>query len=249
MRSVNPTKTPVAERCEVHIAQLSMFRPMHRMLLDHTEQLRSAEYRFNVDRTRFELGAALLRLTVGRIVGRSGAVIRVDRTCELCGRPHGRPRVDEFDGHLSVSHSGNVVAVAITAAGPVGLDVEAIDGRTDIECHGIADLVLTASERSLVDSRTSFLRVWARKEAFLKATGYGLRVPMTEVVVSSPDREPNLISFRGKRSVPCFMRDIDVGKGYSAAVTVLTESTVDVIVLNAAPVLRVTRELSRRSVT
>jgi 4'-phosphopantetheinyl transferase len=179
-----------------------MLRPTHRILLDHMEQLRSAEYRFDLDRSRFELGAALLRLAVGRTMGWRAAAIRVDRTCDRCSKPHGRPRVLGFDGHVSVSHSGNVVAVAISSAGPVGIDVETIEGRAELEHCDIADLVLTASERSSVDSRTAFLRVWTRKEAVLKATGYGLRVPMTEVIVSSPYREPNLISLRGNRKVP-----------------------------------------------
>jgi 4'-phosphopantetheinyl transferase len=216
-----------------------MRRPTHRILLDHMEQLRSAEYRFDLDRSRFELGAALLRLAVGRTMGWRAAAIRVDRTCDRCSKPHGRPRVLGFDGHVSVSHSGNVVAVAISSAGPVGIDVETIEGRAELEHCDIADLVLTASERSSVDSRTAFLRVWTRKEAALKATGYGLRVPMTEVIVSSPYREPNLISLRGGTPVPTFMRDIDAGTGYCAALAVFANSTVDVVVRNAAPLLAV----------
>ena len=220
-----------------------MLRPIHGMLLDHEEQLRSAEYRFNLDRRRFELGAVLLRLAVRTVGWREGA-IRVDRTCNLCGKPHGRPRVVGFNGHVSVSHSGNVVAVAITSAGPVGLDVEAIDGRAATEYRSLADLVVSATERSFVDSRTAFLKVWTRKEAVLKATGYGLRVPMAEVIISSPYREPKLISLRGERSIPCFIQDIDAGAGYCAAVAVFANSAIDVVARDAAPLLDSEKEPS-----
>ncbi len=214
-----------------------MLRPIHRMLLDHGERLRSSEYQFNLDRKRFELGAALLRLAVGHTVGRRGAALSIDRTCDFCGKQHGRPRVLGFEGHVSVSHSGDVVAVAITSAGPVGLDVEALDGRAASTYRSIADLVVAATERSCVDTRTAFFTVWTRKEAVLKATGYGLRVPMAEVVVSSPYQEANLISLRGATPPPCFMRDIDTGVGYCGAVAVFTRSTVDVVVRDAAPLL------------
>ena len=56
----------------------------------------------------------------------------------------------------------------------------------------------------------------------LKATGDGLRVPLTEVVVSAPEGPPGLISYQG-RVVPATMFDLDVGDpGYAAALTVLT---------------------------
>jgi 4'-phosphopantetheinyl transferase len=43
-----------------------------------------------------------------------------------------------------------------------------------------------------------FLRYWTRKEAVLKATGDGLRVPMDELVVSAPEEAAELRSWRGR---------------------------------------------------
>lgn len=244
MRSVDLAETPLIERCDVYLGRLSMLRPIHRSLLDPEEQIRSAEYRFDLDRWRFELGAALLRLAVARTVGWRAAAIKVDRTCELCGKTHGRPRVLGFNGHLSVSHSGDVVALAITSAGQVGIDVESMEGHTAAEYRSIVDLVVTPAERPFVNSRAAFLRVWTRKEAILKAAGHGLREPMAEVVVSPPYREPKLISLRGERSVPCFMRDIDISEGYCGALAVFAKTTVDVVLRDPAPLLDADRDLS-----
>ena len=235
------SKASLSERCDVYVARIQILRPIHRGLLDHAERLRSAKYQFESDRSRFELGAVLLRLALGRILGTRPALLQVDRMCEMCGKSHGRPRVRGFDGYVSISHSGSTVAVAITSAGPVGIDVEATNGLPVTEYRSLLDLVVTTTERPFVDSRAAFLKVWTRKEAVLKAVGCGLRISMTEVVVSSPYEEPYLISFRSESAVPCLMREIDVGTDFCATLAVITKSTIGVLVQDAGPLLSATR--------
>ena len=75
------------------------------------------------------VGAVLLRVAVGRTTGRDPWSVAVDRTCDDCGRPHGRPAVEGV--HVSVAHAGPLVLVA-TAAGPVGVDVESARRGPDV---------------------------------------------------------------------------------------------------------------------
>jgi 4'-phosphopantetheinyl transferase len=76
----------------------------------------------------------------------------VTRACPDCDRPHGKPLVPDTGLHVSVSHSGDLVAVAVTTAAPVGIDVEL---GSDLG--------------------------WCRWESVVKATGDGMRVPLFPV--------------------------------------------------------------------
>ena len=143
----------------------------------------------------------------------------------------------DADVHVSVTHSGDVVAVAVTAEGPVGVDVEMIAPGSESDHHEICPSVCSADERRFVSGRDAFFTFWTRKEAVLKATGHGLRLPMTDVGVTSPEQRPALLAFPGGQVPPCRMSDVDAGDGYRGAVAVLTTRPVDFAVLDAAPLL------------
>src|SRR3954452_22176139 len=98
--------------CDIYWAAADFLEAPHDAVLDDIECVRRDRYLREEDRTRFTLGAVLLRLVVG-------SAQPIDRTCERCGEPHGRPRLPGDDRHVSVTHSGAIAAVAITGAGPV----------------------------------------------------------------------------------------------------------------------------------
>ncbi|HEX6518688.1 MAG TPA: 4'-phosphopantetheinyl transferase superfamily protein [Streptosporangiaceae bacterium] len=99
-------------------------------LLDDTERQRWTAYRREEDRQRFLVGCTLTKTALASYQpGRHPADVRLDRTCAQCGKPHGKPRVADGDPELgglelSVSHSGDRIAVAVARATPVGVDVE-----------------------------------------------------------------------------------------------------------------------------
>jgi 4'-phosphopantetheinyl transferase len=98
-------------------------------LLDATERARAQSLRRSADQGRSLVGAALLRVVAGKRLGVPAGEVVVDRTCTDCGRPHGRPRVlgpGKAEHHVSVSHSGLLVVVALVGDGPVGIDVQRV---------------------------------------------------------------------------------------------------------------------------
>ena len=220
-----------SDECHVWWAALTQGADWHTRLLDATESARRGSYVRAADRDRFTVGVTLTRLVLGAHLGVRPDRVPLDRTCPHCARPHGRPRL-AADSSLdfSVSHSGDVVGLAIAtsvAAGGatrrVGLDVELIDGATADDAP--ADLVLSASERLSYDHLdaaarpTAFFRYWVRKEALLKATGDGLRVPMTQLTMSAPGQPPRLAEWRGRPGYPALvsMHDLVATPGYLAA--------------------------------
>jgi 4'-phosphopantetheinyl transferase len=220
--------------CEIYLARLWPPRPEQLALLDESEQARSARFSRPADRDRFTLGAVLLRLAAGQQLAVPAASVRVDRCCADCGRQHGRPVLDGAGIHASVSHSGDCVAVALTAAGPAGLDVEAVTG---LDYEPMLAAVCTPAEREQVRSAADFYSYWTRKEAVLKATGEGLRRPMTDLTVSAPADPPALTTLAGRAPPPCQLADIPAGAGYRAAAAVLTAGQVEFSVTDAAQLL------------
>lgn len=124
----------------------------------------------------FLAGRALIRALVQSIRG-PGQVL-IDSRCHRCGGEHDRPRT--ADVSLSVSHSGDLVAVAI-AAGTVRLGV-------DIEAQSAADRV---SELGSLfrDGAAPDLAGWTRLEAAVKADGRGLEVDPSAVIMHDRPRD------------------------------------------------------------
>lgn len=91
----------------------------------------------------------------------------------------GKPRLaDHPNVHFNLSHSGHWLALAISDAGPVGVDVEAPRRRRSI--MAIAEQYFHPAEiehlkQQQPDKQTAeFYRLWTLKEAFFKARGTGI---------------------------------------------------------------------------
>ncbi|HTX84476.1 MAG TPA: 4'-phosphopantetheinyl transferase superfamily protein [Streptosporangiaceae bacterium] len=224
----------IAAKCDVHVGRIQDLRPAHLALLDDSERARAQRYRLAADRDRFLLGSVLLRVAAARQLDVPPAEVAVDRTCGRCGAQHGRPVLPGAGLHASVSHSGEVVAVALTPRGPLGVDVEAV---RLIDFAAIAESVCTPAERIHVRAEADFFTVWTRKEAVLKATGEGLSRPMSDVHVTPPGSAPALLGFGSGPPPACQLADLSVGDGYRACVAVLTGDPVTVSTVDATPLL------------
>ena len=187
-----------------------------RDLLDPTEAWRVSRVTNAEDRTRQIAGAALLRLAAGHLADVDPAMICVDRTCDTCGQPHGRPRLVGTDIQASISHSGDRIAVALTRAGNVGVDIERISA---IDLAEMASGVLGIEEHA--HSATDFFVYWVRKESVVKATGDGVVAPLERVRVSRPSEPPTLLAYPDRAPAAATITDLHPGDGYVAAVTVL----------------------------
>lgn len=100
--------------------------------------------------------------------------------------PSGKPHLARKELHFSLSHSADLVAVAVSCDGAVGIDVEA--PRTLRRPDRLARRIFTSGEydrwsEQLDAARTqSLLQQWTRMEALLKATGEGLGAGMRGAV-------------------------------------------------------------------
>jgi 4'-phosphopantetheinyl transferase len=138
--------------------------------------------------------AGLLEAAVAGFAGVPREAVSILPLCEHCGGAHGKPRVIEprtvtgGEFFVSKSRAAGTVAVGVTDAGPLGIDIESLEKMSRARVDEVA---FALAERALIDAADAAernrirTRLWSRKEAYLKATGEGLRRDLVTVDVTS----------------------------------------------------------------
>jgi 4'-phosphopantetheinyl transferase len=221
---VSPARLPPGG-CGVWWAPLGVVDAASWHLLSDQERARALRHHRLEDQARSAGGAALLRSVVGGMTGIAAGELTVVRRCARCGGPHGRPELPGTGLHASISHAGNWVLVAVTRAGPVGVDIEPASGPGSSRKWGwLRARVVGSSEAARLRPDDNPLVVWTRKEAVLKATGEGLTTPMPDVVVTPPSQPPALLHHARRPGLACRLSDLVSIDGYAGAVAVLTSA-------------------------
>lgn len=196
-------------------------------LLNVAEHTRYAAYRKPEDQQRFLTGRVLARTVAGRLLDVPPGTVDLDATCPDCGKPHGKPRVRGSDLELSITHAGDRVGLAVSHGAPVGLDVEATTRNSGDELlrYALSDAELATVTALPEDARAAaFFTYWARKEAVMKATGLGLKLPLRSITLSPPGPAPALLASTDNALDPAttVIADLEPGPGYAAAVAALS---------------------------
>jgi 4'-phosphopantetheinyl transferase len=170
-------------------------------------------------RARFIIARAALRALLGAWLGRAPSRIRFDVG------PHGKPalraRAGDAPLHFSVSHSGSLALLAISADGPVGVDVER--ERDLPNALPLAERFFSPAERREVRAERPaersrlFLSLWTAKEAVLKARGDGL-AGLERVELTRRGAPPGELLGVEDGAVRWSVRPLAPGRGYVAAV-------------------------------
>jgi 4'-phosphopantetheinyl transferase len=223
-----PASLPVDE---LHVwrasldAETEVSEMLHRVLAAD-ERERARRFRFERDRSRYVAGRGLLRVLLGRYVGCNPGDIR------FTYGQHGKPRLDRNGPWFNVSHSGPLALFAFSSSVEVGVDVELDDA--DFSRDLIAERFFSPAEvkvlRSLPDSLQprAFLSGWTRKEAFIKARGDGLSLPLDSFDVTlAPGQPVAILRTAGSGDEPTEWSLMDLSdpeRGFIAAVAGRTSS-------------------------
>lgn len=187
-------------------------------LLDPAERERAARFRFERDRQPWIAARGALRRILGAYLGADPRLVR------FALGPRGKPELDPPGPlHFNLSHSHRLMALAL-AGRLVGVDVEY--ERFDLDHAELAASVFSAAERAALaaadDPPQAFFRIWARKEAFIKALGAGLSHPLDSFDVSSGDGSAALLATRPDpaEAARWALAALRPGPGYAGALAV-----------------------------
>jgi 4'-phosphopantetheinyl transferase len=171
-------KVPVA-LASARFSRLADQRAESFAVLSGAEFARAARFVNEAARDQFILGRAFLRRELARHLGLAPEKIA------LTEGPAGRPElVHPRRISFNLSHSNDLVFLAVSEGGTVGVDVERVNPGQDL---GIAKHVFSPEELALLSATdpaervAEFFRLWTLKESFLKALGSGFQTSPASV--------------------------------------------------------------------
>jgi 4'-phosphopantetheinyl transferase len=147
---------------------------------------RAGRFVFERHQNRFIVGRACLRILLGGYVGTS------PRELEFhygpCGKPELAGKVGQDGVHFNLAHSKGTALLGVTSNREIGIDVEHWRSMTDGK--DIAERFFAPAEIEQLDSlqpehwQAGFFACWTRKEAYIKARGEGLSIPLNEFAIT-----------------------------------------------------------------
>lgn len=147
-------------------------------ILSSDEIERAARFRFPDDRVTYTGSHVLLRLSLSRVA----PLAPVD--WRFSTNRYGRPEIanEGFAGRLrfNLSHTKGLAACVTTAGEDCGVDVERIRTMTDL--IDVRNRVFSPAECSEIGAaHERFFEHWTLKEAYVKARGIGLSMPLQDI--------------------------------------------------------------------
>lgn len=163
-------------------------------LLDDGERERHRRFHFERHRRQFLVSHALVRVMLSRYAAVA------PEAWSFVTSAHGRPEVRREGGarlRFNLSHTDGLALCAVTVGADLGADVE--DSERPGESVSLAEHCFAPSEvaalRALPASqqRERFFEYWTLKEAYIKARGLGLSLPLAHFAFHlAPGTEPRI---------------------------------------------------------
>ena len=231
--------SPTQFRVQVRYTDLDELEtgPAELLMLSMGERVRAARLKSPLERQRYVASCVFTRRVLGDLSGVAPERLEFHR--DKCGKPWLSVPVDMEHAELrellsfSVSHSENVLGLAVGRGCGVGFDVEVVKQGLDI--LAVADASLSRADYDRVRSSTEdercsvFYRLWTLREAFAKMQGHGVA---SDHVCEMPAVTWSLRSFElvlgGKRVVGslCLADHTQVERSSSGLFLIIQEATV-----------------------
>ena len=226
----SPPKTLLLPNDAVHVwrTSLCVSTPYLRIFEDTLtadERARAERFYFQKHRERFIAGRGLLRHILSRYLGKEPDQLR------FCYNSYGKPALIEEAGAeglcFNLSHSHGIALYALTRGREIGIDIEYF--RPDVETEKLAERFFSPREAAALRAlpehlrKEAFFNCWTRKEAYIKADGKGLAIPLNAFDVSLTPGEPAALlrtESQPQETSRWSLRALNLEPGYAAALAV-----------------------------
>lgn len=154
-------------------------------LLSEYELERARKMRTVQLHDRFVADHGILRILLGNYLDQS------PKDIVFATNEYGKPSILLPDCRLNfnMSHSGALTMIAICLEAEIGLDIEVIRPIPEWEeialSHFSSQEIASIRTEPSSEQQNAFFRCWTRKEAFIKAVGMGLSIPLHHFSVST----------------------------------------------------------------
>jgi len=172
---------------DIHDGQL---HAAYRDLLSDAERKQEPRFYFSRDRRRYLVTRALVRTVLSRYVA-------IDpREWVFATNAYGRPEIVNAEGRdlslsFNLSHTSSLIVMGVTRRRELGVDVENIRARQvsiDIaDCYFAPQEVAALATVPEPQQQDRFFEYWTFKEAYIKARGMGLSLPLDKFSFHYPD--------------------------------------------------------------
>ena len=191
-------------RGEVHLWHLSTddakqqgWLARYDHLLTNEDRARQQKFVFEKDRDQFLIARAFLRTTLSRYSHQKPADWQFQ--VNKFGKPSIVNGPADSGIRFNLSHCAGLIICGVTIGCEIGVDCENIDRRLEIE--QLAPRVFSTSEQQFLASRPAseqketFFRFWTLKEAYIKARGIGMSLPLQKFSIELAAAPPIRIEF------------------------------------------------------
>lgn len=190
--------------------------------LSAQERLRSRRYFFARDGNRFVATRGLLRTVLARYADIDAAAV------QFSYGQHGKPLLQtKPELRFNLAHADGLALLALAREREVGVDLERV--RFDVAVDDIAEHFFAPGEiaalRELPPGQRvdGFFTCWTRKEAYVKARGGGLSIPLDSFTVFRRLEAPPRLEEASASSAATarwILRDLTPPAGFKAAVVI-----------------------------
>lgn len=226
----SPPRTLTLPSNAVHVWRTSLeVSVSHLQALKDTlaadECARAERFYFQEHQERFIAGRGLLRNILSRYLDKKPGQLRF--RYNSYGKPALIEESDVEGLRFNLSHSHDMALYAVTRGREIGIDIERF--RHDVEAEKLAERFFSPRETAVLRAlperlRTEgFFNCWTRKEAYIKAEGEGMAIPLSSFDVSLAPGEPAaLLRSREdpQEASRWSMQALDPEPGYAAALAV-----------------------------
>jgi 4'-phosphopantetheinyl transferase len=187
---------------------------------DHADR-----FHFSKDRVAYLFAHAVLRNVLSQYLRCPPGDLEFD--VNAFGKPFLGKTAGAGKLEFNLSHAGSLIVIGLSANRSIGVDVEELHIVSDFSL--IAESYFTPEECRFVfqqassDQEWAFFRCWTRKEAYIKAIGQGLSIPLNSFDTLIPYGQAGRLLV-GAADIPgdgkWWLEDLDLPKPYIGAVAV-----------------------------
>ncbi|MCK5925271.1 MAG: 4'-phosphopantetheinyl transferase superfamily protein [Methylococcales bacterium] len=163
----------------------------YQSLLNSEERVRWQRFKFEKHQRQYLITRALVRTTLSKYTHIQA------QEWQFSKNKYGKPAIFPAQNlYFNLSHTENLIVCAVTRQAAIGVDVETLTHKSSI--MEIAQRFFSPQEIKALSNETKskqkqrFFQYWTLKEAYIKAKGMGLALPLAQFSFAIDDEKKKL---------------------------------------------------------